>query len=97
MKTGTGTQMESSKKLKPAPQSKAEIDAVAAYEEEKEISIEEFRQEDEHCCYIPREVWEGGKHDFAIELYEKAEKANGQKHVPIFERDVFKIMWRVGT
>ena len=96
-KTGTGTDMESSKKLKPAPQSKAEIDAVAAYEEEKEISIGEFLLEDDELCCVPREVWEGGKHDFAVELYEKAEKANGQKHVPIFDRDVFKIMWIVGT
>ena len=45
---------------------------------------------------IPPDIWEGGKRDFAQGLYEQAEKASDQNIVPIIERDVLKIMWRVG-
>jgi hypothetical protein len=78
-------------------------DIATEYEKQKRNSIVEFCKEDARSfcdddilVFDPPEVWEAGKRDFAIELYEKAEKANGHQGVPIIQRDIFKILWRVG-
>ena len=74
-----------------------------SYEEQKKKSILEFCREDAidddyGSTFSPFEpdVWEGGKKDFATQLYENEEKANDGAPGPILERHILKVLWIVG-